>query len=640
MHTCRAAAKGLGSGRASHQPGTPAGAGARRRACRASSGRRVNLMLAGAVVSAGCALWLGGCVQEPAPFDPRQMQMWERAADTEVKPQPLYPLPATQESRFVPGETRARPVPLDREPNVPEGPAIPMTLQEIIHRAIVNSYDIRVAAYDTAVDQTRVMEAEAHFDPTLFADFQFQDVDKQTGYTDATIPTAAAVTALSNGKTPSPSDFTSEVVNFDKENISTFQYGVRQNTQAGGQLELKEQVTNSYFNPARTFTNPYYDNELILSITQPILQNFGVAVNNARVTIAQNNQRVSLLDFRKTVEETVLNLEKAYWQLVQADADVKTIERLVAASEDTTGVLFRRQSTDVSAVQIQQSNAATATRRAELAAALAHVADLSDQIKQLMNDPEYPVASSGIITPATGASDIAMHFNLDEQIETALANRYDLGQQQVRIASSEVAVDVARNNLLPQLNLQGQVTVDGISNNLADAFNSQNNFNHVGFVAGFQFELPLGNRAARAIWERALDQRQQAIDAYGRNIELVATDVKTAARAIDTAWEQLKARRNARFYNEHLLADFQRQQDAGNVPLTYDYVNLRLQYQEQLASAEQAEHQALNDYNFAIATLQKNTGTILRYDNVILEEQESPLPFQNDANKYSGLSGR
>src|SRR5580693_7766930 len=87
-----------------------------------------------------------GCVEEPAPFDPMAMQKWERSQDAQTKLPPMYPLPTTQQSRFVPGEDEPRALLPGHGENVPEGPAVVMSLQEIIHRAVINNYDIKVAA--------------------------------------------------------------------------------------------------------------------------------------------------------------------------------------------------------------------------------------------------------------------------------------------------------------------------------------------------------------------------------------------------------------------------------------------------------------------------------------------------------------
>src|SRR5258708_37148982 len=112
-----------------------------------------------------------------------------------------------------------------------------------------------------------------------------------------------------------------------------------------------------------------------------------------------------------------------------------------------------------------------------------------------MNAPSFPVSSAAIINPADDDTELAMQFDLDEQIETGLENRLELGQQQVRIDSAEVAMHVAKNNLLPQLNFQGSITSDGVGREMNSAFDEQANFSHVGFAAGFQFQYPLGNRA-------------------------------------------------------------------------------------------------------------------------------------------------
>src|SRR5438045_3301264 len=130
-----------------------------RRATKLSVSSAVRAVAAAAAAASVALTSITGCVQEPAPFNPRLMQQWERAQANQVKTRPMYPLPSTQESRFVPGETEARPVPLERTRELPEGPPLNMSLQEIVHRAIINKLDVRVAVYDTALDHTRVMEA-------------------------------------------------------------------------------------------------------------------------------------------------------------------------------------------------------------------------------------------------------------------------------------------------------------------------------------------------------------------------------------------------------------------------------------------------------------------------------------------------
>jgi outer membrane protein TolC len=567
------------------------------------------LAQAAAVGLAGSAALatLGGCVQDPMPFDPRLAQQWERRDDAETRSPHLYPLPTTPQPRFHAGA---------------------MTLQEVIHRAVANNLDIRVSGFDTAVDQTRILEAQANFDPTFFSDIGFQDVNKQSPGGDAvTVAKGANIfsnkTTLSNGAAV----FNTFISRVDKEALTTFDAGFRQNLEAGGKISIQENVNNSWFFPTRSLLNPYYENDLVLQLSQPLLQNFGVAVNAARITIAQNTARVSLLDFRKTVEDTVLKIEQTYWELLQAERDVDTSRELVEESEQTAELLFRReaQGQEVTGSQVDQANADTAARRVDLEAALNRVGDLSDQLKRLMDDPAFPVASSTLISPADDFGRDPLQFNEDDQIETALENRLELGQQQVRISSSEVAVDVARNGLLPSLTLGLTGTVDGLDRTLSGTFNSQGNWNRLGYSAELQFQLPIGNRAARAVWQRALLQRMQAIASYGVEIEQVTTEVRAATRAVTFAWRRLVEARNSVLGYEKTLASLRAQVQSGDQPLTFDFVLNLLQDQERMANQQRAEHQAANDYNFAIAQLESAKGTILRYNNVIMEQE--PLPF-------------
>jgi outer membrane protein TolC len=364
----------------------------------------------------------------------------------------------------------------------------------------------------------------------------------------------------------------------------------------------------------------------VLTVTQPLLQNFGIEVNRARITIAQNNSRVSLLDFRKTLEDTVLKIEQTYWQQVQAERDVLTVKEEIKLSEDLRIVLVRRSNGgDVSKSQLEEINGRIAGREVTLIQLQNHVADLSDQLKQLMNDPDYPVSGATIITTSDDGTELPLHFNVDDQIDTALENRFELGQQQARIDSAEIAVKVAKNNLLPSLTAQIQATVDGLGRDLNNAFDKEGDFNHWGYQAQLQFTYPLGNRAARAIWQRSILQRMQAVYSYEGLVNQVSLDVTTATRAVISSWLRLSKARDSRLHFQKLIDELGIQDKSGDTPFTFDSVNIRLNNQEELAQAEQTEHQALNDYNFAIATLEKAKGTILRYDNVVLEQEQ--LPF-------------
>jgi outer membrane protein TolC len=538
-------------------------------------------------------------------FDPRGLQQNERGAAMSAPAKTMQPLPTTLESPFLqtaPGE------PVRVPPNPTTGPALEseiavrMPLQEIIQRAVANNLDVKVAGYTPAIDETRVTEAEARFDPTLFANLSYERRDREQG-----------IFSTGNAR------------------IITAAGGVRQLLYSGGQVEARYQVgwtePKGASNPFSSTPGQFWENELILEVTQPLLRDFGNEINRARITINRNNQRISLLDFRKQMEDTATEIERNYWQLVSGERDVRINERLLDETVKTAEILFKRQGQDVTRVQLSQANSEIENRRALLIRSKSRVRDSSDTLKRLMNDPDLPVAGGVLLLPASPAVEEPIRFDLKDQIDTALENRLELGQQQLRVDSAGTALQVARNNELPQLNLVGSLGIHGLDGDLHETINDQFNTVNLNYTIGFQFEIPIGNRAARAITQRALLQRQQAVDQYKNLIDQISLDVKTALREVNTTWDEMIATRRATFAAADALRAIELREAAGEA-LTPTFVQLKLDFQGRLAQAASAANQSVANYNIALARLEQSKGTLLRYNNIVMEEENLPLGYR------------
>ena len=562
-----------------------------------------------AIALAAIVLFLAGCHLfgvDPAPFDPVAAQQHERARANEHDLRPIRPLPTTLQSPYIDEQptTQATPkYPPATGPAIETSPSVRMTLREIIQRAVANNLDIRVAGYQPAIDETRVTEADARFDPTFFANFTYSD---------------------QNVLNPSNTNINATPGQEIQFRTFSTDIGIRQDLQTGGKLEWK-------YTPARTRRdpplgtgplapiNPFYTSDLGLQLTQPLLRDFGYQLNQARITIARNNQAISVLDFRDQIEKTLRDIEDSYWQLVQAQGDVAITDDLLSQTVNSAERLIKRKSQDVTRVEISQTNTAVETRRASLIRARARVRDFSDQLKQLMNDPRLPVTSAVVILPATEPLQQQIRMNLEDLIATGLENRFEVGQQLYRMESANVATKVGKNNLLPQLNVVGSVGIEGIDDNWWGAVKEEFNMNHVSWSAGLQFEFPIGNRAARAIWKRTLLQKSQAIAQYQSLVDHVSLDVKQALREVDTTWEEIYATRSARFAAADALRAIEQREEGGE-KLTYSFIDLKLNSQQRYAEAASSEIGAISNYNRALAKLELAKGTLLRYNNIVMEE--------------------
>jgi len=306
---------------------------------------------------------------------------------------------------------------------------------------------------------------------------------------------------------------------------------------------------------------------------------------------------------------------------VQAERELAIQEELYNQTVSTSILLQQRAGQDVTLVQLTQSNAALQSRALALVDARYRLRNLSHELKRRVNDPNLPVASPVVVLPDDRPVETPIKFDLAEQIESALSNRAELAQQQVRIDSASVVYKAAQNNVLPQLNLVGSVNPKGGGDDFDGSLTNLSQFRQTDFSIGFQLEVPLGNREARAILQRTGLQRMQAITQYKDLIEQVTQEVKTAHDNVYNAWERLTAARQALFAAQASLDAIQQEQDVGNAPLTPEFVNRKLNAQEVLAQARREDARAATDYNTNISALERAKGTLLKYDNVVMAEE-------------------
>src|SRR5690606_12236037 len=68
----------------------------------------------------------------------------------------------------------------------------------------------------------------------------------------------------------------------------------------------------------------------------------------------------------------------------------------------------------------------------------------------------------------------------------------------------------------------------------------------IDYIAGFNFEMPIGNRGPEAALEQRRLERRATVVNYRRTAQQVVKDVKDTMRALDTAYEIIGAARSAR----------------------------------------------------------------------------------------------
>lgn len=587
---------------------------------RSNSRRSLARALSTLLISSAAAFavaTLTGCGMDPAPFNPNTLQRLARAHASENTSQAMRPLPERLESPYLSSTQPATRPSFAAATQPGPGPrgVRRMSLHDVVRIAVAHNADVRVNSYQPAIDSARVVEANAAYDLKYFTTFQF--ANQNDLFPSSTNPGISPIAGRNT-------------ILFQDLQVQT---GLRQDTSTGAKLELRGQ-TDQFFRSgpgtkhaaaANFRPNPFWTNQLTLQVTQPILQNFGGEANAARIAIAKNTQKSSMLDFRLNLEKNLAELEQAYWQLVQAEQEVNIRENLLRQTEDTAGLLRKRVGTEgTTNTEVAQANAAVQSRAADLVRARAQVEDLSDVVKNKMNDPEFPVSTGDLILPADVPIELPVHFDAAEQIQTALTFRAELSQQQTKIESAEITVRAAKNNELPKFDFIGSVSLLGVGRSFHDSTRNEGRFNYTDFTLGFQLEVPIGGREARAIYQRTLLQRQQTIEQYRTLIDQVTLEVKKAQREVETTWNEMIRTRQARIAAEEELRRLNIDEGRAGA-VSPGFINTKLDAQLRLSDLSRRELASIVGYNIAISGLERAKGTILRYDNITLDEEVKPL---------------
>ena len=481
-------------------------------------------------------------------------------------------------------------------------PAVTIDLRSAIRKAIEHNIDLRVARLSPQISDQQIIQAQAAFDTVLFAGGDWAKLD-----------------------TPRPPGTITGLSGDQQSSDLQLRTGIRQRFDTGAQLVAQAQVDRSWQSPSFFGVNRYYDADVLVQLTQPLLRGFGTDVNRANIELAGIAHRADLENLRSTLLDLTASIEQAYWQLVAARQSLLIQQRLYDRTVKMRDKLEPRFGFDLLLSDLNEVNARIDQRYADVLRARQNVRSLSDRLKRLINDPDLPVVDETILEPTDSPADAALAFSLLDQVTTALKQRPEVETALLQIEDADVRRVVADNAQLPILNLTASTTFNGLDvNSGADALGRVADLDYIDYALGIEFERPWGNRSARSLFEQRTLERQRALENYRLQAQVVTLEVKNALRSVDTNYRLIASSRSQRRASALSLevADVQLERGGRNENETFTTrVDRVLARQDALAQAELAEVQALSDYMNALSELHRATGTSLDQAGVGLDAE-------------------
>jgi outer membrane protein len=389
-------------------------------------------------------------------------------------------------------------------------------------------------------------------------------------------------------------------------------------------------------NSATSTFNPSYSGVIRYSLSHHLLRDRGRFITTRQIIVGQNNEKLSEIQFELQLINLVAQAQKAYWDLVFAENDLKVKERsLEIARQTLTENKMKADIGTLAPIDVKQAESEVANRRLQLIQSTGSLVTGEDLIKRMISaetDPSlFLVRLAAQDTPRSPAS-ITIP-TLDQAVRLALENRPELRSVAVEQRNREIEVEYTRNQRLPLLDAAISFTQNGtggtrtvrggefggpitevIPGGIWDAFGQLFSFDYRGYSAGFSLTIPLSNKAARAEYDRAVNERSLTESRASLMKGQIALEVRNALTQIEQAKATIDTSRVARELTEEQVKAEQTKFDLGTSTLRFV-----LEEQRNLAQAQTTELQSVITFTKAVVDLDKATGVTLMKNNIQID---------------------
>ena len=475
-----------------------------------------------------------------------------------------------------------------------------LTLQETIETVLKNNISISVQSYNSKINEQFIFEKEADFDPTVDFEFTVGEETRQSAST------------LADSKTRD--------LDYD------WDFSVSQKFVTGGDYELTMDNNKNQSSSSRTSLNPIYSSDLALTVTQPLLKDFGIDLNKREIYIAKNDQKISDHQFTEKVIATIAETENIYWDLVFSIEDLKVKETSLQRARDLEKQVKAQVDVGTLAeLEILQAKSNVASREERLLNAQNLIDDNGDNLKSILNfsfDSEEGLKE--IIPADSPVFEPGAENSLEEALKTALIHRPDLLAKKMELENRNIEAKYNENQTLPTLDLVGSLGLNGLSGDsstkngsydsaLSEAFSTDFRL----WQFGINLSYPLGNRAAKSkLAIKRLEVAQLLLNI--KDLEkTIVVEVREAHRQIKTDIKRVQATRVARKLAEEKLNAEEKKFKVG-LSTSFNV----LEFQEDLAEEQSNEIKAVIDYNKSLNRLNQVMARTLEGHDIKLFSKE------------------
>ena len=511
-----------------------------------------------------------------------------------------------------------------------------LTIDECVDLALANNLELALQRLYPFISDTGIALELGTYDLNIFADGSYLKSKEPT------------------------SSFLSGADILEQE---TFQagFGLQKMVSTGALLELRFTALRLWTNSAFFPLNPNIGTSINFTIAQPLLKGGGLIFSRSRLRLAHNIKTLSVEQYRRFVEESVASVDLSYWDLVLTGEVRKLKENSLQLARDLVENSEKMVSIGTLApMEVLVAETQAAAREEEVLIARNAEETARDRLQNLLNLPEDRSGQGVSVIPTVAPTVRPFTVNPEEAYYAALNNRSDYQSLKIDRENKAIQERIASNALLPSLDLFGGVGMNGLGGDvrgndedpnttcldgiaeylgkflfsefldispedivdyndldggLSRSLDNLFSGDYPEWNVGLRFSIPIGNRTGKSQYARARFEARQSEIALTSLERLIALDLRSAIRQIDTALQRIETTAATVRLADRRLAAEEKKLKLG-LTTTYQV----LEAQEDLTEAKNAELRAKTDYVKALTNFERVTGTLLENRGIEPEE--------------------
>ena len=481
-----------------------------------------------------------------------------------------------------------------------------LSLAEVVALVLENNHQISVENLNRVIEQERLRIARTVFDPSLEASYSYQNIDTPQNTQDFVATPIQATPTI-----------------FEQRNHVS-DLGVQKRLKTGASIGVGTElrVLDNSLNRRRPPGVFHPENESFsgVTITQPLLRDFGCRTNTTQIRVAKLNVKIADLRWKAQTAGSIASVMKIYYDLIAAYGNMLIQQDSVKLAQQLHKENQMREAEGtIAETEVLVAEAAVFERREEAILAANEYVQQQNSLQALYKKADTIDPMTRIV-PLNHMTDQVSSPDRSQLISQAQQSRYDVLLSVQELKQRQEMVNYANNQIKPRLDLVASAGLHGLDGSVGNSYGSAFDRQAPEATIGFIFSRPFRSRRAKA---EASIAEQELVKA-GLEADRIQTRL---VLEIDTVLHQIRAekqrlvasRKNRQVAKKLLEAEIARMKQG--VSTSYRVFEAEERYSQSLTR----ELMALADLNKDEVDLWLVSGILLSKMGIITTDCACPI---------------